>query len=111
MLFSFSFLRYRHTYLRSAADRSLSTKPNTSCRIEMPASLASEGVRAHPGMPFGFLRGSAIATVPGMDNRVAHIGFTPARIEEIRNQLLDPFDSAEINGRGTATSTHQGRNE
>ena len=25
-----------------------------SCRIEMPASLRSEGVRVHPGMPFGF---------------------------------------------------------
>jgi hypothetical protein len=33
-----------------------------------------------------------IATVPGMDGVVAPSGFTPARIEEIRNQLLDPFD-------------------
>jgi hypothetical protein len=31
------------------------TKPNTSCTIEMPASLRSDGVRVHPGMPFGFL--------------------------------------------------------
>ena len=45
-----------------------------------------------------------IATVPGMDGMVAHNGFTPARIEEIRNQLLDPFDPAEIKWRVTATS-------
>jgi hypothetical protein len=31
------------------------TKPNTSCTIEMPASLRSDGVRDHPGMPFGFI--------------------------------------------------------
>ena len=30
------------------------TKPNTSCTIELPASLRSDGVRVHPGMPFGF---------------------------------------------------------
>ena len=30
------------------------TKPNTSCKIEWPASLRSEDVRVHPGMPFGF---------------------------------------------------------
>ena len=52
----------------------------------------------------------AIATAPGMDGKVAHIGFTPARIEEIRNQLLDPFDPAEIKWRVTATSSQQGRN-
>ncbi len=51
-----------------------------------------------------------IATAPGMDGKVAHIGFTPARIEEIRNQLLDPFDPAEIKWRVTATSSQQGRN-
>ena len=41
---------------------------------------------------------------------VAHSGFTPARIEEIRIQLLDPFDPAEIKWRVTATSTQQSRN-
>src|SRR5438552_3203929 len=51
-----------------------------------------------------------IATAPGMYDTVAHIGFTPARIEEIRNQLLDPFDPAEIKWRVTATSSQQGRN-
>src|SRR5438045_9786725 len=51
-----------------------------------------------------------IATAPGMDGMVAHNGFTPARIEEIRNQLLDPFDPAEIKWRVTATSSQQGRN-
>ena len=51
-----------------------------------------------------------IATAPGMDGKVAHIGFTTARIEEIRNQLLDPFDPAEIKWRVTATSSQQGRN-
>jgi hypothetical protein len=33
----------------------LLTKPNTSCTIEMPASQRSDGVRDHPGMPFGFI--------------------------------------------------------
>ena len=43
------------SFLRCAPDRFLLTKPNTSCTIEMPASLRSDGVRDHPGMPFGFL--------------------------------------------------------
>ena len=30
-------------------------KPNASCTIEIPASLRSDGVRVHPGIPFGFL--------------------------------------------------------
>ena len=51
-----------------------------------------------------------IATAPGMDGTVAHSGFTPARIEEIRIQLLDPFDPAEIKWRVTATSSQQSRN-
>ena len=51
-----------------------------------------------------------IATAPGMDGMVAPNGFTPARIEEIRIQLLDPFDSAEIKWRVTATSSQQSRN-
>jgi hypothetical protein len=40
----------------SAALRTVSplTKPNTSCKIEWRVSLSSEGVRVHPGMPFGF---------------------------------------------------------
>jgi hypothetical protein len=42
-------------FLRCAPDRFLLTKPNTSCTIEMPASLLSDGVRDHPRMPFGFL--------------------------------------------------------
>ena len=36
-----------------------------------------------------------IATAPGMGGMAAPSGFTPARIEEIRTQLLDPFDPAE----------------
>src|SRR5437899_2388949 len=51
-----------------------------------------------------------IATAPGMDGMVAPNGFTLARIEEIRTQLLDPFDPAEIKWRVTATSTQQSRN-
>ena len=43
------------SFLRCASDRFLLTKPNTSCTIEMPASLRSDGVRDHPGMPFGFI--------------------------------------------------------
>ena len=51
-----------------------------------------------------------IATAPGMDGAGARSGFTPARIEEIRIQLLDPFDPAEIKWRVTATSNQQSRN-
>src|SRR5712671_7885536 len=47
------------SFLRCASDRFLLTKPNTSCTIEMPASLRSDGVRDHPGMPFGFIPDSA----------------------------------------------------
>ena len=47
------------SFLRCTADRFLLTKPNTSCTIEMPASLRSDGVRVHPGMPFGFPSESA----------------------------------------------------
>jgi hypothetical protein len=41
-------------FLRSASDSFSLTKPNTSCKIKVPASLRSDGVRVHPGMPFGF---------------------------------------------------------
>jgi hypothetical protein len=41
-------------FLRCASDSFSLAKPNTSCKIEWPASLRSEGVRVHPGMPFGF---------------------------------------------------------
>ena len=51
-----------------------------------------------------------IATEPGRDGTVARNGFTPARIEEIRIQLLDPFDPAEIKWRVTATSNQQSKN-
>src|ERR1700690_4255321 len=46
-------------FLRCAPDRFLLTKPNTSCTIEVPASLRSDGVQVHPGMPFGFIPDSA----------------------------------------------------
>ena len=42
--------------LRFAPDRFLLTKANTSYTIEMPASLRTDGVRDHRGMPFGFIR-------------------------------------------------------
>jgi hypothetical protein len=35
--------------------RFLLTKPNTSCPIEVPVSVRSDGVRDHPGMPFGIM--------------------------------------------------------
>src|SRR5439155_7083351 len=41
-------------FLRCASDSFSLEKPNTSCKIEWPSSLRSEGVRVHPGMPFGF---------------------------------------------------------
>jgi hypothetical protein len=40
--------------LRCAPDKSLLTKLNTSQHNRKPASLRSDGVRDHPGMPFGF---------------------------------------------------------
>jgi hypothetical protein len=43
------------SFLRCARDRFLLTKPITSCTIEVPASLCSDGVRDHPGMPFGII--------------------------------------------------------
>jgi len=39
------------------------TKPNTFSAIEKPASLRSDGVRDHPGMPFGFLRNRRSASL------------------------------------------------
>ncbi len=51
-----------------------------------------------------------IATAPSIDGMVVHSSFTPTRIEEIRIQLLDPFDPAEIKWRVTATSSQQSRN-
>ena len=53
------FPRLAALFLRYAPDKFSLTKPNTSCTIEVPASLRSEGVRVHPGMPFGFLSESA----------------------------------------------------
>ena len=50
-----------------------------------------------------------VATAPRIDGLVAASGVTPARIEEIRRLLLDPFDPAEIKWRVTATSTQNGR--
>ena len=51
-----------------------------------------------------------VATAPGMDGLVTPTGISSARLEEIRRQLLDPFDPAEIKWRVTATSTQNGRN-
>lgn len=51
-----------------------------------------------------------VATASGLNGLVAVPGVSPARLEEIRKQLLDPFDPAEIKWRVTATSTQNGRN-
>src|SRR6187200_265048 len=51
-----------------------------------------------------------VATAPCIDGMVAATGISPARLEEIRRQVLDPFDPAEIKWRVTATSTQYGRN-
>ena len=42
------------SFLRCAPNRFLLTKPNTYRTIELPASPRSDGVRDHPGIPFGF---------------------------------------------------------
>jgi hypothetical protein len=55
----------------------LLTKVNISCTIELPASLRSDGVRDHPGMPFGIIPDLAIGFVgiptPG-SNRISRKG-------------------------------------
>ena len=51
-----------------------------------------------------------VATAPGVDGLVAATGISPARLEEIRRRVLDPFDPTEIKWRVTATSTQNGRN-
>ncbi len=43
------------SFLHFASDRFVLTKTNTSCTIEEPASLRSDGVRDHPGTPFGII--------------------------------------------------------
>jgi hypothetical protein len=48
--------------LRFAPDRFSLTKTNTSCTIDMPASLRSEGVRDPPGIPFGIIPESRSAS-------------------------------------------------
>jgi hypothetical protein len=50
------------SFLHCASHRFPLTKPNTSCTIEMPASLRSDGVRDHPGMPFGIILNLASAS-------------------------------------------------
>jgi hypothetical protein len=63
-------------FLRSASDSFSLTKPNTSCKIEWPASLRSEGVRVHPGMPFrlpGILI-PVLGRANGLRNQVVHKG-------------------------------------
>jgi hypothetical protein len=48
------------------------TEPNTVCLIEGPASHRSDGVRVHPGMPFGFPPESvfSFAVIPELTLRV-----------------------------------------
>jgi len=56
------------SFLRCAPDKFLLTKPNTSSTIKVPASLRSDGVRVHPGMPFGIIADLAFgfAGIPTM---------------------------------------------
>ena len=70
----------RPSRLRFAPDRFLLTKPNTSCTIEMPASLRSDGVRDHPGMPFGFPpeRAFSFTGIPTIRPRVINVDGHPA---------------------------------
>jgi|HubBroStandDraft_6_1064221.scaffolds.fasta_scaffold106334_4 hypothetical protein len=58
------------SFLRYAPDSLFLTKPNTSCTIEVPASLRSDGVRVHPGIVFGFPPELAFsfAGIPTMTN-------------------------------------------
>lgn len=50
-----------------------------------------------------------VATAPNPSSAVAPCSFTPERVVEIRTQLLEPFDPAEIKWRVTATSTQQSK--
>ena len=49
----YPFLRSRGILSPLRSDQFLLTKANTSCTIELPASLRSHGVRVHPGMLLG----------------------------------------------------------
>ena len=50
-----------------------------------------------------------IATVPKLESAERVDVSTTARVEEIRKQLLEPFDPSEIRWRVTATSTQQSK--
>lgn len=51
-----------------------------------------------------------IATVPKLESAERVDVATTARVEDIRKQLLEPFDPSEIRWRVTATSTQQSKN-
>ena len=63
------------------------TKPNTSCTIEVPASLRSDGVRDHPGMPFGCIPDLAFGFVGIRTTRRAQSEMTQqAQVEVAKSQ-------------------------
>ena len=70
------------------------TKPNTSCTIEVPASLRSDGVRDHPGMPFGFIPDLAFGFA-GIPTSAAELRFAP---NLINNAGFEVFIGAEGTG-------------
>jgi len=65
--------------LRFAPDGFHLTKLNTSCTIEMPASLRSDSVRVHPGMPFRFPLEYAFS-FPGIARRISR--FKPTKLPD-----------------------------
>jgi hypothetical protein len=69
-------------FLRCAPDKFSLTKPNTSCTIEMPAALRSEGVRVHPRMPFGFPSETAFGFAGILTLRIK-LSISPARFDGI----------------------------
>ena len=62
------------------------TKPNTSCTIEMPASLRSEGVQVHPGMPLASLRNQRSASPESSDK--ARTTLSRHLFDEINDRLF-----------------------
>ena len=81
-------------FLRCASDSFSLTKPNTSRKIEWPASLRSEGVRVHPGMPFGFSSETAF-------------GFAGILRRPLRGLLGQGYGSASGRINPAATTSHR----
>jgi hypothetical protein len=76
------------SFLRCAPVRFLLTKPNTSPTSDMPASLRSDDVRVHPGMPLGFPSESAFGFAGILNGGSQPSHFGPIGAQNGRAALL-----------------------